>query len=96
MAALPHGNAMTRKINGGTIGLADRKALLTAFDGFRRQVDASAEVAAADSFQQAAFNILTSSKLMEALDISKEPARVRERYGQGDPKNYGDGVGRDS
>ena len=74
--------------------LADRKALLTAFDGFRRQVDGSAEVAAADSFQQAAFNILTSSKLMEALDISKEPARVRERYGQGDPKNYGDGAPR--
>ena len=26
---------------------------------------------------------------MEALDVSKEPAAVRERYGKGDPKNHG-------
>ena len=25
-------------------------------------------------------------------DLSKEPLAVRERYGKGDPKNYGDGA----
>ena len=32
--------------------------------------------------------------LFRSLDISKEPASVRERYGKGDPKNYGDGAPR--
>lgn len=82
-------------LNGITLErLADRKALLAAFDGFRRDVDAGGEVAASDAFTQAAFNILTSSKLMDALDLSKEPAKVRERYGKGDAKNYGDGAPR--
>ena len=31
---------------------------------------------------------------MEAFALSKEPAKVRERYGKGDPKNYGDGAPR--
>ena len=83
------------KLNGVSLDrLADRKALLTGFDNFRRDVDRSGAVEGMDSFQQQAFNILTSSKLMEALDLSKEPAKVRERYGKGDPKNYGDGAPR--
>ncbi|HWB03224.1 MAG TPA: DUF1501 domain-containing protein [Verrucomicrobiales bacterium] len=82
-------------LNGITLErLADRKALLASFDGFRRDVDASGEVAASDSFTQAAFNILTSSRLMDALDLSKEAPKVRERYGKGDTKNYGDGAPR--
>jgi hypothetical protein len=44
-----------------------------------------------DSFNEQAFGILTSSKLLEALDIEKENKKVRERYGQGDPKNRDDG-----
>jgi uncharacterized protein (DUF1501 family) len=31
---------------------------------------------------------------MEALDVSREPEKVRERYGRGDAKNYGDGAPR--
>ncbi len=83
------------KLNGVTLDrLSDRKALLTGFDNFRRDVDRSGAVEGFDSFQQQAFNILTSSKLLEALDLSREPAKVRERYGKGDPKNYGDGAPR--
>ncbi len=74
--------------------LADRHALLTRFDTFRRDTDRSGVIEGFDTFQQQAFNILTSSKLIEALDISKEPAAVRERYGKGDPENYGDGAPR--
>jgi len=83
------------RLNGVTLDrLADRKALLKGFDNFRRDLDRSGAVEGMDSFQQQAFNILTSSKLMEALDLSREPAAVRERYGKGDPKNYGDGAPR--
>src|SRR6187402_3168597 len=57
------------KLNGITLErLADRRALLAGFDGFRRTLDASGAVEELDGFTQAAFNILTSSKLMEALD----------------------------
>ena len=92
----PNGPGMDDlQLNGLTLDrLADRRALLSGFDQFRRDLDHSGTVEAADSFQQQAFNILTSSKLMDALDLSKEPAKVRERYGKGDPKNYGDGAPR--
>ena len=49
---------------------------------------------AMDSFTQQAFDILTSSRLVEALDISREPQHVRDRYGEGDPRNFGDGAPR--
>ena len=38
--------------------------------------------------------MLTSSELAKALDISNEDPKVRECYGKGDPKNYGDGAPR--
>jgi hypothetical protein len=70
--------------------LADRKALLTSFDRFRRDVDGQGLMAGLDSFNQNAFGMLTSSRLLEALDIEKESAAVRERYGKGDPNVHGD------
>ncbi len=72
----------------------DRKSLLTSFDRFRRDVDNSGTLAGLDSFQQQALGLLTSSKLAEALDLSKEEAKVRERYGKGFTQNYGDGAPR--
>ena len=44
-----------------------------------------------DAFNEQAFGVLTSSKLLEALDLQKEDKRVVERYGKGDPKNRDDG-----
>jgi hypothetical protein len=76
--------------------LADRRALLAGFDKFRRDADASGLMAGLDTFDQQAFNVLTSSKLVEALDISKEDPKTRERYGKGDAKNYGDGAPRNN
>jgi hypothetical protein len=70
--------------------LADRKALLRSFDRFRRDTDASGLMEGLDSFSEQAFNILTSSRLAAALDLSKEDPRLVERYGQGDPKPHGD------
>jgi hypothetical protein len=37
-----------------------------------------------------AFDVLTSSKLLDALDFTREDPRVIERYGKGDPKPRGD------
>jgi hypothetical protein len=68
--------------------LADRKRLLQSFDQMRREIDASGTVTAADANTQRAFDVLTSSKLVEALDVSREPARVRERYGDGKPYKF--------
>ena len=38
--------------------------------------------------------MLTSSQLSAALDVTREDPKTRERYGQGDPTNYGDGAPR--
>ncbi len=71
--------------------LSHRQELLRSFDQFRRQVDTSGVMDAMDAFQQSAMGILTSNKLVEALDLSKEDPKVRERYGKGDPEHFADG-----
>ena len=68
--------------------LEDRKALRASFDGFRRIVDERGRTEAFDSFTDRAFDVLTSSKLLEALDLSKEDPKVRERYGTASRFNY--------
>jgi hypothetical protein len=80
-------------LNGVTLDrLADRKALLASFDQFRRDVDSSGMMEGMDAFNQQAFGLLTSNKLLEALEIEKEDPKVRNRYGKGDPKNRDDGA----
>ena len=74
--------------------LSDRQRLLASFDTLRRDVDASGTLEGMDAIAQQAFDILTSSALAEALDLSREPQEVRERYGKGDPRNFGDGAPR--
>jgi hypothetical protein len=85
-------NAVDRRnitLNGiSLLRLADRRALLASFDQFRRQVDASglssqeqSAVGGTDEFNRQAFEVLTSPRLAEALDLSRESADVRRRYG---------------
>ena len=77
------------QLNGITVDhLDDRKALLASFDRMRRDVDARELMTGMDAFNQLAFNVLTSSRLLEALDLSKEPEEVRARYGDGKPYNF--------
>jgi len=79
-------------LNGVTLDrLADRRALLTGFDKLRRDIDGSGLMEGVDTFYQQAFGMLTSSKLLEALDLKNEDQKVVERYGKGDPKNRDDG-----
>ena len=70
--------------------LADRRALLTSFDRFRRDVDSSGLMSGLDGFNDQAFGMLTSSRLLEALNVEKESASLRARYGKGDDKIHGD------
>src|SRR5688572_8680661 len=59
--------------------LEDRKRLLADVDQFRRNVEAT-DLSRADSMYERAFDVLTTSKLVEALDIEKEDPALRERY----------------
>jgi len=66
--------------------------LLTGF----RQVSGATSIpraswAASTLFNEQAFGVLTSSKLLNALDVSQEDPRVVASYGKGDPKNRDDG-----
>lgn len=74
--------------------LDDRRQLLNGLDRFRRDVDAQGTMGGMDGLTEQAMSILTSSRLAEALDLSREDPAVRERYGKGDPKNFGDGAPR--
>jgi uncharacterized protein (DUF1501 family) len=73
--------------------LADRKTLLQNFDAMRRDVDSTGAVKAMDTFTEQAFGLLTSSRMADALDISKESPRTIDRYGTGDPKIFMDSNG---
>ncbi len=72
--------------------LGDRTALMRRFDGLRKAADATGSLDGADESTRRALNILTSSRLADALDLEKEDVRTRDRYGRGDPKpaGYGD------
>lgn len=74
--------------------LGDRKNLLRSFDQFRREVDHSGMMEGLDSFNEQAFDVLTSSRLLEALDIGKEDPAIRARYGKGTEKEQGDAAPR--
>lgn len=62
--------------------LDDRTHLLTGMDRLRRDIDQSGLVGAMDDFSQRALQMLTSTKVQQAFDLSREPEKVRERYGR--------------
>jgi uncharacterized protein (DUF1501 family) len=75
-------------LNGVTLErLGNRRQLLGGLDQFRRSVDV---LEGMDGITQRAFDILTSNKLVAALDVSKEDPKVRERYGKGISRPQGD------
>ena len=72
--------------------LMDRQQLLKSFDKFRRDIDSGGFMSGLDAFNQQAFGILTSSKLLDALNVTKEKQYILDRYGKGDSKNRDDGA----
>lgn len=77
--AVDRGNITLR---GADLGrLRDRRALLAAFDAFRRSHDDRGAAEGGDEHQRQAFELLTSERLATALDLGREDARTRARYG---------------
>ncbi|HEY5311092.1 MAG TPA: DUF1501 domain-containing protein [Pirellulales bacterium] len=68
--------------------LRDRRLLLAGFDRLRRDLDARGAMQAKDQFDRDAFDLLASSRLVEALDLSREDPKVLARYGDGKPYQY--------
>jgi hypothetical protein len=65
--------------------LGDRRKLLSSFDSLRYELDTLKGV---DALQDRALGVLTSSRLLEALDLARESDKVKERYGDGKPYKF--------
>jgi hypothetical protein len=74
--------------------LQDRVQLMRAFDGFRREADSKGLMESMDVYSRQAMGILTTSKLADALDLSKEDPQVLARYGKSDERFQRDGAPR--
>ena len=62
-----------------------RQDLLNGFAGLNKEINRAVDV---DTFTEEAFGVLTSSALVDALDLSKEDAKTREMYGDGKPFKF--------
>jgi hypothetical protein len=58
-----------------------RTSLLDQLEAARRQISSSSSEASLDRHRALARSVLTSGKLATALDVQREPAKLRERYG---------------
>ena len=73
--------------NGMTRGrLDDRRGLLQSFDTIRRDLDTRRESQDMDAYSARAFDLITSPQARNAFDLSREPDKVRQRYGSKDEK----------
>lgn len=68
-----------------------RRQLLNTLDGLRRAADQGLIADVEQSYRKA-FEVLTSSKVVNALELSNEDPRVREKYQGGSSKHLGDGA----
>ena len=73
---LPSGLTMDR--------MQSRHTLNQQMNGLRADLDASGAMSQMDSFGQTAFDIVAGGRAQEAFDLSKEPQKVRDRYGEHD------------
>ncbi len=69
--------------------LNDRADLLSGLDRFRRRTDAQLSRGLYDGFTEQALGVLTSPKLVEALDLEREDPKVRALYGTDNPTVLG-------
>ncbi|HVJ81139.1 MAG TPA: DUF1501 domain-containing protein, partial [Planctomycetia bacterium] len=86
----PDGPGMANlKLQGiNTTQLGDRRRLLASLDTLKRDVDAGGVIRGMDAFSSRALDVLTSSRLLDALDLSKEKKSIRDRYGDGKPYQF--------
>jgi hypothetical protein len=69
--------------------LNDRAGLLSQLDRFRRRTDARLSRGLSDGFTEQALGVLTSPKLVEALDLEREDPKIRALYGIDNPTVLG-------
>ena len=82
----PNGEMMKDlKLNLDVDRFRNRKELLAGFAGVNASID---KAILTDTFTEEAFGVLTSSSLVDAIDISKEDPKIRERYGDGKPFKF--------
>ncbi len=62
--------------------LENRRELLRHFDTLRRDADATGVVEGMDAFSQQAFELVTSPKVQDAFDLTKEDEKLRDQYGR--------------
>lgn len=62
--------------------LSERRRLLRQFDTLRRDLDAGDAFAAHDAFTARALETITSPKVREAFDLSRESPETHARYGE--------------
>jgi hypothetical protein len=60
----------------------ERQSLLKAFDKLRGDLDYSGQMDAMDRYSQQAVDLVLGRRAQEAFDVSKEPDKVRDRYGK--------------
>ena len=65
----------------GTARLDRRRRMRDIIDGTVKDFEASESAGLLDENFQAAFRMMTSTQARDAFDLSKEPTKVRERYG---------------
>ncbi|MEZ6061706.1 MAG: DUF1501 domain-containing protein [Planctomycetaceae bacterium] len=61
--------------------LSNRRALMTDLDRIRSGLDQSGSMEAMDVYSQQAFDMVLGRRAQQAFDISAEPVKSRERYG---------------
>jgi uncharacterized protein (DUF1501 family) len=66
----------------GEARLQRRKELREVIEGTIKNFEASASAELMDANFEAAFRLMTSEKAREAFDLTKEPDKVRDRYGR--------------
>ena len=82
----PNGEMMKDlKLNLDVARFRNRKELLAGFAGVNASID---RAIVTDTFTEEAFGVLTSSSLVDAIDISREDPKIRERYGDGKPFKF--------
>ena len=62
--------------------LAGRKQLLTHLDTIRRDIDYRGALAGVDAYTVRALDMVASTKMREAFDVTRESQAVRDKYGK--------------
>jgi hypothetical protein len=62
--------------------IRERRSLMQDFDRLRRSLDQSNAMATMDRYSQQAVEMLAGGRCQEAFDLTREPAKTRDRYGK--------------